>query len=71
MRKKDSLIPHFILVFTAYTFIIYQQLMGGLRKPYANKPLTTFSETKTGFFNWYFLPFLWLVIKKYGSLCCP
>ena len=49
MRKKDRLIRHFILVFTAYTFIIYQQLMGGLRKRYANKPLTTFSETLEAF----------------------
>ena len=60
IRKKDSLIRHFILVFTAYTFIIYQQLMGGLRKRYAHKPLKTFADTKTafltgisyGFFNW-------------------
>ena len=35
MRKKESLTRHFILVFTAYSFIIYQQLMGGLRKRYA------------------------------------
>ncbi len=49
IRKKESLIRHFILVFTAYTFIIYQQLMGGLRKRYAHKPLTTFAETKTAF----------------------
>lgn len=57
VRKKASLIRHFILVFTAYTFIIYQQLMGGLRKRYANKPLTTFAETKDSFFNWHFLQF--------------
>ncbi len=49
MRKKESLIRHFILVFTAYTFIIYQQLMGGLRKRYANKDLTTFAETLEAF----------------------
>ena len=49
MRKKPSLIRHFILVFTAYTFIIYQQLMGGLRKRYAHKPLTTFAETLEAF----------------------
>ena len=49
MRKKDSLIRHFILVFTAYTFIIYQQLMGGLRKRYAHKPLKTFSDTLEAF----------------------
>ena len=49
MRKKESLIRHFILVFTAYTFIIYQQLMGGLRKRYANKSLGTFAETLEAF----------------------
>ena len=35
IRKKEALIRHFILVFTAYTFIIYQQLMGGGGKRYA------------------------------------
>ena len=49
LRKKEALIRHFILVFTAYTFIIYQQLMGGLRKRYANKSLTTFAETLEAF----------------------
>lgn len=49
IRKKESLMRHFILVFTAYTFIIYQQLMGGLRKRYAHKPLTTFAETLEAF----------------------
>ena len=58
MRKKESLIRHFILVFTAYTFIIYQQLMGGLRKRYSHKPLTTFALFFRSFPNWYFLPFL-------------
>lgn len=49
MRKKDALLRHFILVFTAYTFILYQQLMGGLRKRYANKSLTTFADTLEAF----------------------
>ncbi len=49
IRKKEALIRHFVLVFTAYTFIIYQQLMGGLRKRYANKSLTTFAETLEAF----------------------
>jgi hypothetical protein len=39
----------FILVFVAYTFIIYQQLMGGLRRHYANKSLTNFTETLEAF----------------------
>ncbi|MEY2833313.1 MAG: hypothetical protein RLZZ574_2572 [Cyanobacteriota bacterium] len=51
VRKKESLIRHFILVFTAYTFILYQQLMGGLRKRYANKSLTTFAETLEAFWT--------------------
>lgn len=49
VRKKEALIRHFILVFTAYSFIIYQQLIGGLRKRYANKSLTTFTETLEAF----------------------
>ncbi len=61
MRKKKSLIRHFILVFTAYTFIIYQQLMGGLRKRYANKSLTTFAETLEAFLTGISYKFLgWL-----------
>ncbi|NEQ76276.1 MAG: hypothetical protein F6K23_26495 [Okeania sp. SIO2C9] len=49
VRNKTSLIRHFVFVFTAYTFIIYQQLMGGLRKRYAQKPLTNFTETLEAF----------------------
>ncbi len=49
VRKKERLMRHFILVFVAYTFILYQKLMGGLRKRYANKPLTTFGETLEAF----------------------
>ncbi len=64
MRKKERLIRHFILVFTAYTLIIYQQLMGGLRKRYANKPLRTFAETIESIFNRYFLSFFLLVTKQ-------
>ena len=63
MRKKESLIRHFILVFTAYTFIIYQQLMGGLRKRYANKSLTTFALFFRSVFNRNFLQFLGLATK--------
>ncbi len=49
VRDKTSLMRHFILVFTAYTFILYQQLMGGLRKRYSHKPLTNFTETLEAF----------------------
>ena len=76
MRKKERLLRHFILVFTAYTFIIYQQLMGGLRKRYANKPLRTFAETLeaflTGisyrFFGWFkTIKEAFVVIKAKGG----
>ncbi|MDE5069424.1 MAG: IS701 family transposase, partial [Trichodesmium sp. St4_bin8_1] len=49
MRHKTSLIRHFILVFVAYIFIIYQQLMGSRRKGYAHKLLTNFTETLEAF----------------------
>ena len=63
VRKKEALIRHFILVFTAYTFIIYQQLMGGLRKRYANKFLTTFTETLEAFLTGVSYKFFGLATK--------
>ena len=56
-----EIIRHFILVFTAYTFIVYQQLMGRLRKRYANRYLTTFAETLEAFLTGISYDFLgWL-----------
>jgi hypothetical protein len=49
VRDKTSLIRHFILVFCAYTFILWHQLTGGLRRRWANKPLNTFTEALEAF----------------------
>lgn len=49
VRGKKSLSRHFILVFTAYTFIIWQKLTGGLRRQWSTQPLTTFTETLEAF----------------------
>ncbi len=49
VRDKRSLIRHFILVFCAYTFILWHQLTGGLRRRWANKPLNTFTEALEAF----------------------
>ena len=49
VRDKRSLIRHFILVFCAYTFIVWHQLTGGLRRRWANKPLNTFTEAIEAF----------------------
>ena len=38
-----------MLVFCAYSFIIWQQLTGGLRRRWANKPLNTFTEALSAF----------------------
>jgi hypothetical protein len=48
-NQNKSLKAWYSNTFTAYTFIIYQQLMGGLRKRYANKSLATFAETLEAF----------------------
>lgn len=40
---------HFILVFCAYTFILWHQLTGGLRRRWATKPLNTFAEALEAF----------------------
>ncbi len=45
VRDKTSMMRHLILVFVAYTFIVDQQLMGGLRKGYSRATLTNFTET--------------------------
>ena len=49
VRDKTSLLRHFILVFCAYTFILWHQLTGGLRRKWANKPLNTFTEALEAF----------------------
>ncbi|HEY9872345.1 MAG TPA: IS701 family transposase [Candidatus Obscuribacterales bacterium] len=48
-RSLKSLRRHLILVFCAYSFIIWQQLTGGIRRRWANKPLNTFTEALSAF----------------------
>jgi hypothetical protein len=49
VRDQRSLLRHFILVFCAYTFILWHQMTGGLRRRWANKPLNTFTEALEAF----------------------
>ncbi|HEY9295453.1 MAG TPA: IS701 family transposase [Phormidium sp.] len=49
VRDFRSLMRHFILVFCAYTFILWHTLTGGLRRRWANKPLNTFTEALEAF----------------------
>src|SRR5919202_518912 len=49
VRDYRSLIRHFILVFCAYTFILWHTLTGGLRRRWATKPLNTFTEALEAF----------------------
>ena len=49
VRDRFSLKKHFILVFCAYTFILWHKLTGGLRRRWANKPLKTFPEALEAF----------------------
>jgi hypothetical protein len=49
IRKKKGLERHFILVFCAYSFILWHKLTGGLRRRWANKPLNTFPEALEAF----------------------
>jgi Transposase DDE domain len=49
VRDKRSLLRHFILVFCAYTFILWHQMTGGLRRFGANKSLNTFTEALEAF----------------------
>jgi len=49
VRDARSLMRHFILVFCAYTFILWHTLTGGLRRKWATKPLNTFAEALSAF----------------------
>ena len=49
VRNSRSLLRHFILVFCAYTFILWHTLTGGLRRRWAAKPLNTFTEALEAF----------------------
>ncbi len=49
VRGKRSLKRHFILVFCAYTFILWHKHTVGLRRRWANKPLDTFPEALEAF----------------------
>ena len=49
VRDKKNLYRHWILVFTAYTFILWHQLTGGFRRRWAKKDLTTFVDALEAF----------------------
>lgn len=49
VRDYRSLLRHFILVFCAYTFILWHSLTGGLRRRWASKPLNTFVDALEAF----------------------
>ena len=49
VRGKKSLLRHFILVFCAYTFILWHQMTGGLRRRWVSKPLNTFPKALEAF----------------------
>jgi hypothetical protein len=46
---QQTLLRHFILVFCAYTFILWHKLTGGLQRRWANRPLNTFVEALEAF----------------------
>ena len=49
VRGERSLHRHWILVFCAYTFIVWHTLTGGLRRRWANQPLETFTDALEAF----------------------
>lgn len=57
VRSRSSLTRHFTLVFCAYTFILWHKLTGGLRRRWANKPITTFPEAMARISYGYILSF--------------
>jgi hypothetical protein len=49
VRGERSLYRHWILVFCAYSFIVWHRLTGGLRRRWANQPLETFTDALEAF----------------------
>ncbi len=49
VRDAQSLKRHWVLVFTAYTFILWHRLTGGLHRRWATKPLETFVDALEAF----------------------
>jgi len=49
LRGKIPLLRHFVLVFCAYTLIVWHTLTGGLRRKWSQRPLNTFSEALEAF----------------------
>ncbi len=49
VRGKHSLLRHFILVFCAYTFILWHKLTGGLQRRWATKSLESFTDALKAF----------------------
>lgn len=45
VRDQRSIERHWILVFTAFTFLACQRFSGGLRRQWSSKPLSSFAET--------------------------
>jgi hypothetical protein len=65
VRDSRSLIRHFILVFCAYTFILWHTLTGGLRRRWASKPLNTFTEALEAFRTAMSFRFMeWLTLNR-------
>lgn len=65
VREKTSLMRHFILVFCAYTFILWHQLTGGLRRRWASIPLNTFTKALEAFRTAISFRFVeWLTINR-------
>lgn len=51
VRDARSLMRHFILVFCAYTFILWHKLTGGRRRRWATHSLNTFTEALSAWRN--------------------
>jgi DDE superfamily endonuclease len=49
VRDCRSMMRHFILVYCAYTFILWHKLTGGFRRRWATKPLNSFTDALEAF----------------------
>ena len=70
VRDKRSRQRHLVLVFCAYTFILWHTLTGGLRRRWANKPLNTFTDVLAAFRTAIYFRFVCWAEPKLGGILC-
>jgi SRSO17 transposase len=70
VRDARSLMRHFMLVFCAYTFILWHTLTGGLRRKWGDETFKHFCRSFVGLSNSHILSICLVDPSELGRVCC-